>query len=1490
MGIQPTAGVNIYREFISSELWNHLKSQSAPVEGIKGLRQIGECGGLETTAGLKFLCELYEIIAPTLKKILCQRVVDREFLDVRVKALYEFNKSQGTDFLNPDYETVIGLRDGKDRIVIGPHNKFYCRPGGGAPIAKLPEYLRGNHVTLFGPPGDAKLSINAMNAYHRKLKNEPAIVGELLKTHESLPKWGADDEDSKTPLRADLIQAGENLTACFAKDLKFVDEKTKKIYELADDKLSVPIKRFPGLALPCSFLFYNDVPLPLHLYDFALHLFRNWQRPESLCFYVPKLENEEEARYIHLMVETAEKMIKNLHPEYVLNSVRLLIVLENPRAVFRVNEMMDAMYPYFAGASLGWHDYLASTARLFKEDGNYRIPVKADPYIVIKYIKASHNLLADVVGSRGGIKIGGMYGILPMDNDTKSLSFQITLKGFFKDVITQLKRDLSGFWVAHPDFIRLGLAIVEAFKKNKLEELVKALLIDPHQSEILSFIEKPDIQGLNKDHALFPRSLLVADLKESDFIANNHPEEIRYNVFQSLQYLTDWLSGNGCVALPAQVEGVSVRVMDDLATAERSRWEVWHEIFHGRFPVEEFIKIAFEELNFIRKDLSHAKKIVQVKWDERTAKWYPIALELMINLMTAKRPPEFASELLMPFTIESIRASADPLRILREIETDKYTLEPYIERLRYYFSLCGSLSFAKPMAVGVAVDVNLAEKLIMNFSFAEILAAASFHGDIGQKTNLDKMAAEEQAMVRDTNELTQLCEVYKAKFGMKFLVSAKGKSSSELLEVLKGRINNSKEKEVENAKLALWEITFKRLKAEPLNLVSEKIEEAFKRHQIKNAQISVGSQDLYFGAGTHPQMMFQIASLSKTLACAFSLEYFAQHKISLNTSVNSLFEKNKSGFRLKSNSVTLEHLMNHTALNMHYVFGVPLNELLPKVDIANPPGTVFQYSGGGFLVLEHLLECLENKSIIDITAPFFKKLEISDLTFKAEDDGIHEYANGFTADGKLIPGGRLHFPAFAAGAMGTTAALNKFLHALVTAYHSLEGCGPISHATAVQMLYGTDKGSRAFMGADMGLGVFTAECGPNRLMIHQGANDGFRCLYVYCFNGPDKNKGFSILCNGEINGVVFIAEAAQALLMGLKIRGLNPAKFQQIIPTEKIKPEEIVNFAYKNLIFGAFENDRAEEILEKGRPLEPNLATGAKVISCSNEKFARAENLFSPFEPIFDPELFGRQGKIMDSWESARHSERGYEVLEFEIPVASPIGHAMFSTKFHFGNQVEYVLLEGQVGSEWREIVSKTKLDGHSVKYVASKDTHSTFKKFRLTTYPDGGLSRLSLFATPLPKTAVSGRCSEEIPKTHKPLTLSGKIKSPFKIISATNEHYGPAAQVISPYPPLHMFDGLESARSREPGHFEEVVIGLETPMMIKQIECDFRFFINNNPREVEIKAMNGSGEWEVIVPKTNVKAYAGNQIRLNIKCENKISQIKVITYPDGGINRIRIK
>jgi malate synthase len=63
------------------------------------------------------------------------------------------------------------------------------------------------------------------------------------------------------------------------------------------------------------------------------------------------------------------------------------------------------------------------------------------------------------------------------------------------------------------------------------------------------------------------------------------------------------------VALPAVIDGVPVRVMDDLATAERSRWEVWHEIHHARFSIDDFLKIADEEYEAIQKDEKNCEMV-----------------------------------------------------------------------------------------------------------------------------------------------------------------------------------------------------------------------------------------------------------------------------------------------------------------------------------------------------------------------------------------------------------------------------------------------------------------------------------------------------------------------------------------------------------------------------------------------------------------------------------------------------------------------------------------------------------------------------------------------------------------------------------------------------------------------------------------------------------------------------------------------------------------
>ena len=664
-----------YSAFLSPSFVARLWQESEAVPTMpnmrvgKGLQR--DFPEIETPQALSFVIDIYEQMSTSLATVLKQRSIDRQFIDERT--LHHQSHNQDVEYHSENYRTVIGEKDSRGRLIVGSLPEMATRKQ-----IEVPSFLQGNHITLFGPPDTEKMSINAMNSLHHQLHNEDPLIASLVNASGDVPRWGADNEDSKTPIMRNFLKACTNLIGCFDHSISFDDQRKNKQYRLKESHLAIPIKRIPGLALPDGNHLWKENVLPLHLYDFAMHLFHNWARPEALIFYVPKLENEEEAAYLHDMIETAEKKIQELHPEYKVGTVGLFIVFENPRAIFRIKEMAEVLHPYFIGGSLGWHDFLAATARLFKCDPNYRIPVKADPNIVINHIKESHLILKNSLSPIGGISIGGMYGTLYEEGNPKS--FEVSMIGYIKDVITQMKRGLDGFWVAHPNFVRIGIALVEAWRRyeknaqdNTLHHLVCILVPNPsEQSRVLTFVFGEDIDGLEEDDALYQRSVLAANIESSDVISNDDEREVRYNVFQALQYLADWLCGNGCVALPAQLnnangEKVFVRIMDDLATTERSRWELWAEVYYGRVSLENFERILSEEAAFIKHNQDTGTKRIQVRWQGDAARWYPIAIQILHQLVTDDHPVEFVPELLLPFTFDFVRNHEDPLALVASL-------------------------------------------------------------------------------------------------------------------------------------------------------------------------------------------------------------------------------------------------------------------------------------------------------------------------------------------------------------------------------------------------------------------------------------------------------------------------------------------------------------------------------------------------------------------------------------------------------------------------------------------------------------------------------------------------------------------------------------------------------------------------------------------------------------------------------------------------------
>mgnify|MGYP001271875541 CR=1 FL=1 len=658
-----TYRIAAYRDFIDAPLLAALQARCVLVPAVPGL---GVARGLraqfptiETDAALGLVAAVARAVAPHLNRVLEQRAVDRDFIDRNTLRLVETVTGRP--------ETVIGLRDASGRVVVGP--------SGNAPVSvepvQVPPFLQGDQVTLFGPPDSAKMAVNAMNALHRVPSWEPPLVAELVEASGQVPRWGADDEDSQTPVMERFLQACEHLMKCYDRTLTAPDARSGTVRTIEDSGVSIPIKRIPGLALPDGFHLLDGAPLPLHLVDFVTHVWHNRHRPEALVFYVPKLENEEEAAYLREVIEVTTRAVESADPDVQLPPIQVLCVVENPRAIFRIREMAAALGPHFLGGSLGWHDYLASAARLFQNDPTYRIPVKADPDIVVRHIKASHVRLASEMRSIGGLAIGGMYGVLPLAGDPHSAV--VSMAGFIRDVFTQMRRGLDGFWVAHPDFVRTGLALVEASRRYRadptdatLPDLVRALVPDvAEQRRLLAFIRADDVPGLPDDDPDFGRSLLAANLDTSSVIANHDPKEVRYNVFQALQYLAAWLSGVGCVALPAALgtasgDSVFVRVMDDLATTERSRWELWAEVHHGRVSTTLFEQILAEEVAFIRAGEARGMRRVQVRWEGDAARWYPVAVRVLRQLVRQSPPVEWVTQLLLPFTYEPVRTAADP--------------------------------------------------------------------------------------------------------------------------------------------------------------------------------------------------------------------------------------------------------------------------------------------------------------------------------------------------------------------------------------------------------------------------------------------------------------------------------------------------------------------------------------------------------------------------------------------------------------------------------------------------------------------------------------------------------------------------------------------------------------------------------------------------------------------------------------------------------------
>jgi Beta-lactamase len=355
---------------------------------------------------------------------------------------------------------------------------------------------------------------------------------------------------------------------------------------------------------------------------------------------------------------------------------------------------------------------------------------------------------------------------------------------------------------------------------------------------------------------------------------------------------------------------------------------------------------------------------------------------------------------------------------------------------------------------------------------------------------------------------------------------------------------------------------------------------------VKHSAISISANNCIVSSylNCDQNSYFQLASLSKIIGAIFSIEYFRFHNVHLNTNINNILQQFDDKLYIKvadglpqewENLLTIEHLINHSGLGIHYTEGIPVNQQLNlldyfnKIQIINKPGIAFKYSGAGYIILQYIIEKHSGQSIVMLIKPFLDALDAQNISFESSLLPYHQYIFGHKDDGSDIEGQYKFFPAFAAGGIGSTSSMLNVLKYLANAYHNQNGSSVISHQTAKFILDGKERDNE-FMGCKIGNGVFILESKFNKYMIHQGANDGFRSLCMYCFNGIDFGKGFVIASTGENNSVIYNSEVSQHIIKSLKFNDVNYSLFTDSIDTTNIKQDEIVNKGYKKMIFSAF--------------------------------------------------------------------------------------------------------------------------------------------------------------------------------------------------------------------------------------------------------------------------------------------------------------------------------
>jgi malate synthase len=417
-------------------------------------------------------------------------------------------------------------------------------------VAPAPADYRDRRVEITGPV-DRKMIINALNSGARGFM--------------------ADLEDSLSPTWANVVQGQLNLTDAIAGTIEFTGPDGRE-YRLGD-QVATLLVRPRGWHLVEKHVRIDGEPVAGAFVDAGLYLYRNARalldKGTGPYLYLPKMESYLEARLWAEVLAFIEGEL-GLEP----GTVKTTVLIETLPAAFEMEEILYELREHSCALNAGRWDYIFSTIKTFRERPEFVLPDRNDVKMTVPFMKAYSELLVKTCHRRRAHAMGGMAALIPSRKDPEANERAIAAVAADKE--REAGSGFDGTWVAHPDVVQTAMA-----------EFDKVLGERPNQIDR----QRDDVQvGAAEllDVASTPGEITEAGL--------------RNNVNVGIQYISSWLRGNGAAAIYG--------LMEDAATAEISRSQVWQWIRHGK-TVEDGTQITSdlvrrleaEELERIRTEI-----------------------------------------------------------------------------------------------------------------------------------------------------------------------------------------------------------------------------------------------------------------------------------------------------------------------------------------------------------------------------------------------------------------------------------------------------------------------------------------------------------------------------------------------------------------------------------------------------------------------------------------------------------------------------------------------------------------------------------------------------------------------------------------------------------------------------------------------------------------------------------------------------------------------